>query len=416
MPTVEFLRQPEQLKPLMLFQRQLCNEIEKCARPRAGERGMASLPTGAGKTRVAIEAIMNVQARRGGLILWIATTDEVCEQAALTYRKVYESQPRDFLGQIHRFWGGHCLDEDFLEGFMVAGIQKLSSAVQKGTITRFFKNALSMVVFDEAHHAIARTYKATVDEIIGDRKVPLVGLTATPGRGLDPDGVETRRLAKLFDSNLLIPKSLGKDPFSKLTKAGVLSSVTWKVKGTGKVIKLTSREKSYLKKFKLFSPDLLERIGTMKDRNDLIRLAVTQDSQRIPTLVFACSVAHAEYLAVMWRRCKNPIKAQAITAETHITDRRRWIEDFKNGKIQVLVNYGVLTTGFDAPNVRRIIAARPTTSPVLFEQMIGRGLRGPKFGGTSNCIIVDIADQFDIHGAPEGFGRWEGDWLGGGRP
>jgi superfamily II DNA or RNA helicase len=270
--------------------------------------------------------------------------------------------------------------------------------------------------FDEAHHAIARTYQSALKKIIGDRKLPLVGLTATPGRGIDPDGSETRKLAKLFDANLLTPKWFGDNPFKKLTDAGVLSTVTWKVKETGKIVELKTDEKRYLEKFKLFSPYLLERLGSMKDRNNLIRLAVTQDTKKLPTLVFACSVAHAEQLAVMWRRCSLPIKAQAITAETHITDRRRWIKEFKEGEIQVLVNYGVLTTGFDAPNVRRIIAARPTTSPVLFEQMIGRGLRGPKFGGTANCIIVDIADQFEFHGSLKGFGRWERDWLGGKRP
>ena len=59
----------------------------------------------------------------------------------------------------------------------------------------------------------------------------------------------------------------------------------------------------------------------------------------------------------------------------------------------MLVNYGVLTTGFDAPNTNAVVITRPTTSLVLYSQMIGRGIRGPKMGGTKECIIVDIEDN-----------------------
>ena len=79
------------------------------------------------------------------------------------------------------------------------------------------------------------------------------------------------------------------------------------------------------------------------------------------------------------------------------------------------MNVGTLTTGFDAPIVRRVIMARPTTSPVLFEQMIGRGLRGPKFGGTEKCTVVDIVDSFELFGSPKGFTRFEQDWISGKR-
>ena len=69
------------------------------------------------------------------------------------------------------------------------------------------------------------------------------------------------------------------------------------------------------------------------------------------------------------------------------------IEQFRSGQLSVLSNYGVLTTGFDAPKVRAVVVARPTASPLLYEQMIGRGMRGPRFGGTEKCLVIDVEDN-----------------------
>lgn len=83
---------------------------------------------------------------------------------------------------------------------------------------------------------------------------------------------------------------------------------------------------------------------------------------------------------------------------TRRATRRYLIEEFRQGRIQILCNYGVLTTGFDAPQIRAIVIARPTTSVVLYEQMIGRGMRGPLNGGTDQCLIIDLADHLSFQG------------------
>ena len=87
------------------------------------------------------------------------------------------------------------------------------------------------------------------------------------------------------------------------------------------------------------------------------------------------------------------IKCASIDKETSPNNRRKYIEQYKNKEIRVLFNYGVLTHGFDAPNTEVVIIARPTQSPILYNQMIGRGLRGPKVGGNEECILVDIKDN-----------------------
>lgn len=73
-------------------------------------------------------------------------------------------------------------------------------------------------------------------------------------------------------------------------------------------------------------------------------------------------------------------------------------EALRRGEIQVLVNFGVLSTGFDAPNVSVVVVTRPTSSIVLYSQMIGRGLRGPAVGGTQECIVVDVRDNAQEYG------------------
>jgi len=87
------------------------------------------------------------------------------------------------------------------------------------------------------------------------------------------------------------------------------------------------------------------------------------------------------------------------------------IEDFKNGKLDFICNYGVLTTGFDAPKTSCIVLCRPTTSEILYEQIIGRGLRGVRFGGTEYCKIIDFADNIERLGVPLAYKRFSDLWT-----
>lgn len=79
--------------------------------------------------------------------------------------------------------------------------------------------------------------------------------------------------------------------------------------------------------------------------------------------------------------------------------------------MQFLCNFGVLTTGFDAPKTECIAICRPTTSEVLYEQIVGRGLRGPKFGGTKECLVIDFADNILRLGPPLAYERFKNFWI-----
>ncbi len=99
-----------------------------------------------------------------------------------------------------------------------------------------------------------------------------------------------------------------------------------------------------------------------------------------------------------WLRM-NGYTAFHLDGSTDSRIRKSAIDAFRNGKLQVLCNYGVLTTGFDAPKTDVVIIARPTSSAVTYHQMVGRGLRGPKLGGTQKCIIVDVDFNVENHGS-----------------
>ena len=73
--------------------------------------------------------------------------------------------------------------------------------------------------------------------------------------------------------------------------------------------------------------------------------------------------------------------------------RKDVVDKFRKGDIQFVFNYGVFSAGFDAPNIDAVVIARPTASVVLYSQMIGRGMRGPVIGGTSEFLLIDVVDD-----------------------
>ena len=138
---------------------------------------------------------------------------------------------------------------------------------------------------------------------------------------------------------------------------------------------------------------VLSELGNNHARTASIITATLQlvMEKGLQTIIFSPTKENAVALALClkFRGCK----AAAITGETPSFDRHKYISDFKDGKINVLTNFGVLTTGFDTPNTEAVIVARPTLSVVLFSQMVGRGLRGVKMGGTPNCFIINVKDN-----------------------
>ena len=151
-----------------------------------------------------------------------------------------------------------------------------------------------------------------------------------------------------------------------------------------------------------------QRLADDHARSRRIVDAVADLPENWPTLLFATSVDHAKYLAAMLN--DRGILSAAVDAGTSAQERRRRVEEFRNGRIRVLTNYGVLAQGFDAPATRAVVVARPVYSTNVYQQMIGRGLRGPKNGGEKTCLILNVSDNIANFDTKLAFTQFEHLW------
>ena len=157
-----------------------------------------------------------------------------------------------------------------------------------------------------------------------------------------------------------------------------------------------------------FPPVFLKRLAKDKENNTRMIKRILQIPENQSTLVYTCTVEQARWFAIYMLHYGRT--AAYIDSDTGRNIRRGIIEKFKKGEIQFLFNYGVLTTGFDAPKVENIVLARPIRSEILYEQIIGRGIRGEAFGGTEFCSIIDFFDNTFIQGLPKSFERFRQYW------
>ncbi|MGV9816132.1 DEAD/DEAH box helicase [Streptomyces cellulosae] len=399
------------LRELEDFQQDLKEQvIEVLSGAPGANRGVLTLPTGAGKTRTAVESLIEwrISQPRRQTVLWIAQSEELCEQAVQAFREVWtdlghrNDQVRHTM-EIARLWGSASVPSD--PDIVVASIQKLD-AVLRGTNDdtqqelELLRENLGAVVVDEAHRMLAPSYSRVLRflgiELGQKAPVPVIGLTATPFRRVD---AETRQLAEKFHSKLLSSRSLGDDIVSELRRRDVLSRPEHKVlsyAGPGFRMDDVESYRAHFDQFKDFHPDFLRKIGESDARNRALLEQLLELPPDCPTLFFGCTVEHSIAMAVLLRRAGRA--AEVVTSNTRSATRRALIEQFRDERLSVLCNYGVLTTGFDAPAVQALVVGRPTTSPVLYEQMIGRGMRGPRFGGTKSCLVVDIEDNIRFSG------------------
>ncbi|MCL4256738.1 MAG: restriction endonuclease, partial [Anaerolineae bacterium] len=129
-------------------------------------------------------------------------------------------------------------------------------------------------------------------------------------------------------------------------------------------------------------------------------------------IVFAATVDHANLIASVLQIRGH--QARSVTSGTNPILRAKYIEDFKSNAddVRILCNFGVLTTGFDAPGTSAALIARPTKSLVLYSQMVGRAIRGVKAGGNTKAEIVTVVD-YKLPGfgsVSDAFNNWEDVW------
>jgi DNA repair protein RadD len=411
-PFFETVFPDRELPGLFPYQRGLRNAI--VASLEAGKkRFLIQMPTGAGKTRTVMEALVEYcqtkgEFAKGRSILWLAHSEELCEQALETFSRVWRAKGDADIGVI-RNWGSRSATADLVGWCVIFSTLQKAYAMFKRTRLSFERIAdmIAIAIVDEAHKSTARTYRELLEGITTRGSI-LIGTTATPGRGAySPE--ENKDLADFFDRNLL-SADLGAAPIESLRSQGVLASINRTVIETGIEVILTDGEMKKAESETDLPGIVLERLAANKERNRLIFGAIVESVQKkLPCLVFSCSNMHSRVLSTALK--VKGIKCERIESGTQRTIRRKIVDDFRKGEIDVLLNYGILTTGFDAPVLRTVIITRPTNSIVLYSQMIGRGLRGPKMGGGSAVNLIDIHDNFKkFGGVEEVFKFFDGYW------
>lgn len=390
---------PINLPPLHNYQEEILADIQRLVSSGVGRRrAVISLPTGGGKTRVVAEAVVRLVLRGDDRrsALWVAQTDELCEQAVQCFRQLWVNigEPAEEL-RVVRLWGGQ-QNPSPSEGdeavVVVASIQTLNS--RSGRAELSWVAEAGIVVIDECHHAIASSYTALMrwlDMQVGsersrEREAPVLGLSATPWRGYNEE--ESERLAARFDRRWFPAEQA--ELHQTLSAMGVIAGRSYKPLRYERPVELTLHEQQHVETFGELPDSVMERIGGDADRNRLVVNAVLQSSAT-SILLFANSVAHAQYLAAALHLEGCP--AAAVSGQTSRLARQHFTRRFRSGELRVICNHSVLTTGFDAPKSDMILISRPVLSPVLYMQMVGRGLRGPKNGGTPHCEIVTVEDN-----------------------
>lgn len=373
------------------------------------KRVIIHLPTGSGKTRTANELLAERlnSLEPGRVVVWVCHSVELCAQAESSMVRLlkYRAQRRV---NIIPFYGNtkELVIDSETPNLIYVTYGKLASYSKKFGL-KHLASRTSLVVVDEAHKVLATTYSQLISDILilGS---DLIGLTATPGRGNADKHVMNKALSAYFYSNLVSYKEVNAgNLFELLTEQGYLASIEHEVLLHSGSFKLDDDDLIKFNKTGFLPSDSLDDLSSNFSRNDeilgRIRQLIKNGKQRV--LIFAASTEHAKILSALLE-FKN-LKSGLILGETPLEIRQEIYRDFKQGEINVIVNYGVLTTGFDEPKLDVCLIARPCSSPVLYSQMVGRALRGVKNGGNSQNLIIDVSDNFiGMPALDELFVRW----------
>ena len=349
---------------------------------------LLAMPTGAGKTRTAVAIVL--EGIGSGLfshVAWLAPSVELVEQAASTIRSLWLTQ-----GNVEELHIAHTMDG--FSGEPVVALSTPQSVYARQRTRRKRRQAVDwdLLVFDEAHQLGARTFREAIESMgilppdvrnlsLGTR---MLGLSATPGR---TDPTETEDLVDLFGGQLLRSKLLDPNPVKVLQRRGVLSELRFR--------RFTASEVPF--------EDEARRIRIAA------RACVEMVNRKRRPLVFAGTVPGAIVLAQVLR--SQNVRAEAVHSETSATRRQDTIHRFGTGEVDVLINQRLLATGYDCPAISDVLILSRITSPILFEQMVGRAARGPKTGGSRVATVWDFDDHLNIHGRPKSYYRYRDyDW------
>ena len=244
-----------------------------------------------------------------------------------------------------------------------------------------------MIVIDEAHHALAKTYKEMWERF---PKAKFLGLTATPCR------LNGKGFTDLFD---VLVQSWGVPEFISKGRLATYDFVSIKSDGVTQQLINSLQKRGADGDYQNKEMDML-----LNKKPSIERLyrSLEEYGKDRKGIVYAINISHAQKITKLYQ--EHGVKAIAIDSKTPATERQQDIEAFKKGDIQVLVNVDIFSEGFDCPDVEFVQLARPTLSLAKYLQMVGRGLRVAK--GKKNCVIIDNVGLYRVFGLPSQVWNW----------
>ena len=328
---------------------------------------MAQMPTGTGKTYLLTAVIDSFVRANPKAKVWI-----------VAHRRELVSQIDETVRKFHSYSSA---TSSLLSSVKAMSIQWLMRHYDE------IEEEPGMIVIDEAHHALAKTYKEMWERF---PKAKFLGLTATPCR------LNGKGFIDLFDvlvQSWDVPEFISKGrlatyDFVSIKSDGVTQRLIDSLQKRGADGDYQNKEMDMLLNKKPSIERLyrsLEEYG--KDRKGI---------------VYAINISHAQKITKLYQ--EHGVKAIAIDSKTPATERQQDIEAFKKGDIQVLVNVDIFSEGFDCPDVEFVQLARPTLSLAKYLQMVGRGLRVAK--GKKNCVIIDNVGLYRVFGLPSQVWNW----------
>lgn len=382
--------------------------------------GILVLPTGAGKTFTAVRFLCQYPISDGYKILWLAHKHDLLEQAFYEfYPKEDEERKRkgiqiglisepmvDLEIMVASGSTQHRKLSDIRKStdIVIATLYTIYNGLQRGNIALddFLRGAGEklFVVFDEAHHSPANTFRAVIEKLRDKNpEMILLGLTATPTYH---DEKKKGFLSKLFPQLIIHQENI-----NNLIAQDILAKPEFEEQQTKIPIELTDKELNELEtSFGDLPPSVIAKIASNKDRNRMICDVYQKNAKRYGrTIIFADSIVQCEALLELLK--KDKVRSDAVysyiegrwgTPEERNARPRNAnelaLDSFRKGELDVLINVNMLTEGTDVPLVQTVFLTRQTTSQIRLTQMVGRALRGKKCGGTDTAYIVSFIDDW----------------------
>ena len=378
-------------------------ELEKDISDR---KGIVVMPTGSGKTYTAVTWLLKQGVANGYRVVWLVHRQELVEQTFMEFRKQAPLLKNTGVKKLRvlPISGEHMhMSTASRADVYVCSIASVANKYGYRFIERMLGVAGKrkvIVVIDEAHHSVAANYQKVLKRIQQlNPNMVLLGLTATPVRMNDS---EQQRLQSMYHINRNLSQRKGVHGYvyevtlKQLLMSGFLAKPYYEKIDTEIVGEIeyqcTPDDEEYFLKFGELSEQIKKQIAKSSARNMMIVKRYLEHKERYgKTIVFAVNQLHAETLCDEFKK----VGVSCDYAVSGRSDSQEVIRNFKDNKFDVLINVQILTEGSDVPDIQTVFLTRQTNSDSLLMQMIGRGLRGEKAGGTKDAYIVAFHDTWN---------------------